>query len=90
MATMNDGYLQVDSQGDNGFFPDIPANYHAGGVGLGYGDGHAEVHKWVTPSLLNVPYGPATGYPGYSITLTGGKQNADWQFWSQHVDSNFD
>jgi prepilin-type N-terminal cleavage/methylation domain-containing protein/prepilin-type processing-associated H-X9-DG protein len=90
MATMNDGYLQVDSQGDNGFFPDIPANYHGGGVGLGYGDGHAEVHQWKTPSLLNVPYGPGTGYPNYTITLTGGKQNQDWQFWSQHVDSNLD
>ena len=46
MATLQDGYLQIDTHGTTGFFPDIPANYHGGGCALGYADGHAEVHKF--------------------------------------------
>ncbi len=85
MATLQDGYLQIDTHGTKGFFPDIPANYHGGGCCLGYADGHAEVHKWVTSPLLNVPYNQGVGYHNYII---GGvdKNNADWQWWIQRID----
>ena len=89
MCTLNDGYLQVDTQGDNGFFPDIPANYHGGGCGFGYGDAHAEVHKWQTSQLTSVPYDPKYGYPSYTVTGVT-RQNLDWEWWCQHVDSNND
>jgi prepilin-type N-terminal cleavage/methylation domain-containing protein/prepilin-type processing-associated H-X9-DG protein len=85
MTTLQDGYLQVDSHGTAGFFPDIPANYHNGGCCLGYADGHAEVHKWTTGSLLSVPYSQSIGYPDYTITAMD-KNNADWQWWIQRVD----
>ncbi len=85
MATLQDAYLQVDTHGNTGFFPDIPANYHLGGCGLGYADGHAEVHKWQTSSLLNVPYNQTVGYPGYAITGMN-QNNVDWQWWIQRID----
>ncbi|EEF63095.1 type II secretion system protein [Pedosphaera parvula] len=84
MATLQDGYLQIDTHGTSGFFPDIPANYHAGGCGLGYADGHAEVHKWLTGSLLNVPYGQSVGYPNYKISGVD-SNNVDWKWWIQRV-----
>ena len=87
MATLNDAYLEVDTQGTTGYFPDIPANYHNGGCGLGYADGHAEVHKWTTGPMLNVPYSPAVGYPSYTIQGVN-RANADWEWWLQRVDCN--
>lgn len=85
MATLQDGYLQVDTHGNKGFFPDIPANYHDGGCCIGYGDGHAEIHRWLTSPLLNVPYDPNVGYPNYTISGVN-SNNADWQWWIHRVD----
>jgi type II secretory pathway pseudopilin PulG len=85
MATLQDGYLQIDSHGNKRFFPDIPANYHNGGCCLSYADSHAEIHKWQTPSLLNVPYNRSIGYPNYNISGVN-SNNADWQWWRQRVD----
>jgi prepilin-type N-terminal cleavage/methylation domain-containing protein len=85
MATLQDAYLQIDTHGNKGYFPDIPANYHLGGCGLGYADGHAEIHKWQTASLLAVPYNQSVGYPGYTISGMS-QNNADWQWWIQRVD----
>jgi prepilin-type N-terminal cleavage/methylation domain-containing protein/prepilin-type processing-associated H-X9-DG protein len=84
MATLQDGYLQVDSFGNHGFFPDIPANYHDGGCGVGYADGHAEIHRWLTPSLLSVPYDQGVGYPNYSVSGVN-SNNIDWLWWKQRV-----
>ena len=86
MCTLNDAYLEIDTQGDANFFPDVPANYHNGAGCFGYADGHSETHKWQTSQMLNVPYDPAFGYP-YAISGLN-KGNADWQWWAQHVDSN--
>ena len=85
MATLQDGYLQIDTYGKGKFFPDIPANYHSGGCGIGYADGHAEVHKWTTVSLLKVPYTQRIGYPNYRIKAVT-TNNADWLWWKQRVD----
>ncbi len=87
MATLNDGYLQIDSQGNSGYFPDIPANYHDGSGSFGYADGHAEIRKWQTAPLTGVPYALSAGYPSYQISGVN-KQNVDWVWWSQHVDFN--
>lgn len=87
MTTLQDGYFQVDTYGRHNYFPDIPANYHAGGCGFGYADGHAEVHKWQTPQLLNVPYSQTIGYPNYRIKGVT-TNNLDWQWWKQRVDSD--
>jgi type II secretory pathway pseudopilin PulG len=87
MCTMNDGYLQIDTQGNNGLFPDIPANYDGGGNVMGCADGHAEYRKWLTGPLINLPYDNTHGYPSYQISGIN-RQNADWQWWCQHVDYN--
>lgn len=49
-----------DSINDGGFFApgagwiDLPANYHDGGAGIAFADGHTEIHRW-QGGLLNVP-----------------------------------
>jgi prepilin-type N-terminal cleavage/methylation domain-containing protein/prepilin-type processing-associated H-X9-DG protein len=89
MATLQDGYLQIDTHGNKGWFPDIPANYHAGGCCIGYADGHAEVHKWRTPSMLGVPYRQGVGYHSFIIQGVT-SDNVDWQWWIQRADSDED
>jgi prepilin-type N-terminal cleavage/methylation domain-containing protein len=85
MCTMNDGYLELDTHGSSGFFPDVPANYDGGGNVMGCADGHAEYHKWITGPLLNLPYDNQHG--DHSSPIGGiNKQNADWQWWCQRVD----
>jgi prepilin-type processing-associated H-X9-DG protein len=85
MVSLQDGYLQIDTHGNKGFFPDVPANYHSGGCGIGYADGHAAIHRWQTVPLLTVPYSPSVGYPNFSITGVD-TNNIDWQWWIQRVD----
>jgi len=85
MATLQDGYLQVDTHGNKGFLPDIPANYHGGGCCIGFADGHSEIHRWLTSSMLSVPYNQNVGYPNYTISGIN-NNNVDWQWWIQRID----
>ena len=78
--TINDGYLQIASQPAQAGFPDVPAAYLGGGCAFSFADGHAQVHKWVTGVLIT-----AMGHYPY---LTGGNQNADWLWFSQHAAAN--
>jgi prepilin-type processing-associated H-X9-DG protein len=41
---------------------DFPANYHNGGAGISFADGHAEIHKWTDDFAQPFPTG--TGGPG--------------------------
>jgi prepilin-type N-terminal cleavage/methylation domain-containing protein/prepilin-type processing-associated H-X9-DG protein len=34
---------------------DFPANYHHGGCGISFADGHAEIHKWVGSKIGRAP-----------------------------------
>jgi prepilin-type N-terminal cleavage/methylation domain-containing protein len=34
---------------------DFPANFHCGGGGLAFADGHAEIHKWLGSKIRNAP-----------------------------------
>jgi prepilin-type N-terminal cleavage/methylation domain-containing protein len=43
--SINDGWL-TDSWPGGGGWGDLPASYHAAACGLGFADGHAEIHKW--------------------------------------------
>jgi prepilin-type N-terminal cleavage/methylation domain-containing protein len=74
-ATINDGYLEIDSL--TGSFPDAPASYMASGCDFSFADGHSEFHKWVT-SVLEKANG----------TITPGLLNADWQWFTQHATYN--
>lgn len=78
MCSLNDGYLQVNN--GTPVFPDVPGSYHLWNCGMSYGDGHADLHKWVT-SVLKIPV--AAGYTAASIPT--GVSNQDWRWWSQHT-----
>jgi prepilin-type N-terminal cleavage/methylation domain-containing protein/prepilin-type processing-associated H-X9-DG protein len=78
--TINDGYLEINSQPTAAGFPDVPAAYLGGGCAFSFADGHAEPHKWVTGTIINAK----SAYP----YLTGGNKNADWQWFSQHAAAN--
>jgi prepilin-type processing-associated H-X9-DG protein len=49
--SINDGVLFAPRTTE---WIDLPANYHEGGAGVAFGDGHAEIHRW-RASVLNVP-----------------------------------
>ncbi len=72
-GSINDGYFQVSMA--TAQFPDVPANYHNYAVGVGFGDGHAELHKWLT--------GPLRVEPQYnvvrkSVNVAGGNVDLEW------------
>jgi len=74
MYTINDAYLEIDSHG--GSFPDVPAAYHNNGCGFSFADGHAQIHKWQTTSLLSAK--------GHNPPVFGGTANVDWIWFTQH------
>jgi len=53
--TINDGSLAVCMDGPSGHIVDFPANYHGGGAGLAFADGHSETHKWMDVYLMLIP-----------------------------------
>jgi len=85
MCNMNDGYLEVSLASVT--WADVPGSYHVWNCGMSFADGHAEMHKWVTPSLkipIKFGYGwPAGAYQ--SPKGPPGANNPDWVWWSQHV-----
>ena len=72
---LNDGAFATDCNGLPGSgtsgaqIVDFPATYHNKGGGLSFADGHAEIHRWHGPIVLN-----ASG-----STVTPG--TADWNDW---------
>jgi prepilin-type N-terminal cleavage/methylation domain-containing protein len=75
--SINDGYLQVSVQTSKPGFPDVPAAYLGGACAFSFADGHAEVHKWRTETLITAK--------GHWPNLINGNQNADWQWFAQHT-----
>jgi len=60
--SMNDGTLASTCTGNQPSDPptasyiiDYPANYHDGGCGLSFSDGHCEIHKWIGSRIRNAP-----------------------------------
>ena len=84
MCSMNDGYLQVNAANSGGAatFPDIPGSYHRWSCGFSFADGHAEIHKWMTP-ILKIP----VVYKFTENNLLAGPKNADWVWFTQHATS---
>jgi prepilin-type N-terminal cleavage/methylation domain-containing protein/prepilin-type processing-associated H-X9-DG protein len=64
---------------------DIPANRHAQGGNLSFGDGHAEHWKWIVPKVYNGPYPPEVQdvpdaeLPDYRRMQAGYRQS--WDPW---------
>ncbi|HTV39611.1 MAG TPA: prepilin-type N-terminal cleavage/methylation domain-containing protein [Candidatus Sulfotelmatobacter sp.] len=78
--SINDGFLQIASQGFTPGFPDVPAAYLGGACAFSFADGHVEIHKWQTGTLINAT--------GHSPSLVNGDQNADWIWFTQHATAN--
>ncbi len=86
--SIDDGYLQIAPTTQSaviyGYFPDIPACYLEGGCGFSFADGHGEIHRWLTTSLLiPIRYGTVE----HSASAAGGSRNPDWIWLSQHATS---
>jgi len=65
--SINDGWFCTDPSR----WVDKPATYHNNCSGLSFADGHAEIHKWRDPALLN--------YRGGASTATSdGGTDANW------------
>jgi prepilin-type N-terminal cleavage/methylation domain-containing protein/prepilin-type processing-associated H-X9-DG protein len=81
--SINDAYMRVDYSASIPSFRlnDIPAVYHGGSSGVGFADGHSEMHKWKT---LKTPVqgwvDPNTGAPGW-----GFRNTADAQWLLEHT-----
>jgi prepilin-type N-terminal cleavage/methylation domain-containing protein/prepilin-type processing-associated H-X9-DG protein len=79
MCSLQDGYLQVND--GTPIFPDVPGSYHDGtSCGVSFADGHASIHKWVTP-VIRIPV--KAGYRQSSVGT--GINNVDWKWWSAHT-----
>jgi prepilin-type N-terminal cleavage/methylation domain-containing protein len=75
LYSIQDGYLEIDSH--NGGFPDVPGSYHNNAMGISFDDGHAQIHKWLTSTLLNAT--------GHNPPVQGGRLNVDWIWFSLHA-----
>jgi len=86
MCSLNDGYMQTGLAYVNGYWPDVPGSYHKWNCGMCFADGHAEMHKWISPSL-KIPIQYGFGWPGHSVGpgVVGGANNPDWRWWLQHT-----
>jgi prepilin-type N-terminal cleavage/methylation domain-containing protein len=76
---INDGYIKNDADPVRfTVWNDVPASYHCGACGVGFADGHAEIHKWksTTCTILPVRFGPATKTP-FSVDPAG-QQDGLW------------
>ncbi|HUA64592.1 MAG TPA: prepilin-type N-terminal cleavage/methylation domain-containing protein [Alphaproteobacteria bacterium] len=78
--TINDGFIQVATLTTAPGFPDVPANYLGGACAFSFADGHVEIHRWWTKTLLTA----TTANPN----LLNGNQNPDWIWYSQHAAGN--
>ncbi len=61
--SINDGWFVSDPNQPT-HWVDIPASYHNNAGGLSFADGHAEIHKWTDPAILNTRNTDVTATPG--------------------------
>jgi prepilin-type N-terminal cleavage/methylation domain-containing protein/prepilin-type processing-associated H-X9-DG protein len=81
--SINDALFRVDYFATTAGFRlnDIPAIYHGGSSGIGFADGHSEMHKWKTLKTPVQGWSDANnGAPGW-----GSKNAADAQWLLEHT-----
>ncbi len=85
--SINDAFMRVDYSAMVSWFRlnDIPAIYHAGSSGIGFADGHSEMHKWKT---LKIPV-PGWSNPGAGAPSWGANNTADAQWLLEHTGQRY-
>jgi len=81
--SINDALMRVDYFSTTSAFRlnDIPAIYHGGSSGIGFADGHSEMHRWRTLRTPVVGWtDPNTGAPGWGL-----KNSDDAQWLLDHT-----
>jgi prepilin-type N-terminal cleavage/methylation domain-containing protein/prepilin-type processing-associated H-X9-DG protein len=68
LENLNDAAFAVGMESPAWF--DVPGNYHNGGCGLAFADGHSESHKWLTQ----------LGKAGHAKPITNSQDELDWQW----------
>jgi prepilin-type N-terminal cleavage/methylation domain-containing protein/prepilin-type processing-associated H-X9-DG protein len=48
-------YTNPTCTNGTGTFTELPSSDHGGACGMGFADGHAEIHKWRDPNTIRVP-----------------------------------
>ncbi len=74
-VAMNDGVAPTRI-----YIIDVPASYHNGAAGLGFADGHAEVHKWLDPRTK-----PPVSGNFMSSSVQASPNNRDMMYMSDHA-----
>ena len=97
MISLNDGWMQIDNDftatpgtyGPLAIFPDVPGSYHKWSCGMSFADGHAEIHKWLNPTLkIPVAYGKTLSTMGQAAGIPAGNPTGptatDWLWFTSH------
>jgi prepilin-type N-terminal cleavage/methylation domain-containing protein/prepilin-type processing-associated H-X9-DG protein len=77
--SVNDGFFVVQMEGyptSTTTLCDLPAQYHSGGAGFSFVDGHAQIKVWKTPLLL-APDDPDVILP-YPTPVIGFNSDVNW------------
>ncbi|HLH54782.1 MAG TPA: prepilin-type N-terminal cleavage/methylation domain-containing protein [Verrucomicrobiae bacterium] len=78
--SINDGFFTVPHNPDPSNWGDIPASYHNGACGFSFADGHAEIHKWKSPSS-HVPVHYVFAPPPFDAVA----RNIDLPWYNDHT-----
>lgn len=77
--SINDAAFAVkcDSRGTSARMIDFPASFHNGAAGFAFGDGHAEIKKWLDRRTI-VPHKNSNGFPGGLNQSHPNSKDVEW------------
>ena len=80
--SIDDSILYTDpyASGGTGQFTELPGSEHAGGCGVGFADGHAEVHRWSDPRTFH-----KVTYVQYQRVSISGTPSPDLAWMAYHT-----
>jgi prepilin-type N-terminal cleavage/methylation domain-containing protein/prepilin-type processing-associated H-X9-DG protein len=78
--SINDGFFTVGNYPNATGWGDIPASYHNGACGFSFADGHAEIHKWKSPTSIY-----PVKYTYYQIPFDAIGRKIDYQWYNDHT-----
>lgn len=77
--SINDAAFAVkcDARGSSARMIDWPASFHNGAGGFAFGDGHAEIKKWLDPRTI-VAHKNSNGFPGGLNQAAPNSKDVEW------------